>query len=66
MKSNLGGLDKALRIILGAALIVLTLTNVIGAWGWLGIIPLATGLINFCPLYSLLGFSTRKPPHDPE
>lgn len=58
MKANVGGIDKLLRIGVGALLIVLALTNVIGWWGWLGIIPLATGLMSHCALYSLFGIST--------
>jgi hypothetical protein len=42
----------------GLVLIALTLTGAIGAWGWIGVLPLATGLIGFCPAYSLFGFST--------
>jgi O-antigen ligase len=60
MKSNLGSVDRLLRLIVGAVLVVLALTGVIGAWGWLGIILLATGLINFCPLYRILGFSSDR------
>ena len=59
MKTNVGGIDKVLRIIIGLALI---------AWGvytqnWLGaigIIPLFTALVNWCPLYSIIGVSTKK------
>lgn len=58
MKSNVGGIDRILRIAAGLALIGATLAGVIGPWGWLGVVPLATGLINFCPLYTVLGFST--------
>ena len=58
MKANVGGIDKLLRIGVGALLIVLALTNVIGWWGWLGIIPLATGLMSYCALYSLFGINT--------
>lgn len=58
MKSNVGGIDRILRIAAGVALIGATLAGAIGPWGWLGVVPLATGLINFCPLYSVLGFST--------
>jgi hypothetical protein len=58
MKSNVGGTDRILRIVLGLALIGATLAGAIGPWGWLGIVPLATGLFNFCPLYTVLGFST--------
>lgn len=55
MKVNVGVTDKSVRIVVGAALIVLTLMGTIGVWGWIGIVPFATGLLNFCPLYSLLG-----------
>jgi hypothetical protein len=58
MKSNVGGIDRILRIVAGVALIGATLAGVIGPWGWVGVVPLATGLINFCPLYTVLGFST--------
>lgn len=58
MKSNVGGIDRILRIVLGVALIGLTLAGSIGWWGWLGIVPLATGLIGWCPPYAMLGFST--------
>lgn len=58
MKSNVGGIDRILRIVLGLALIAATLTGTIGAWGWLGLVPLGTALMGFCPLYTVLGFST--------
>lgn len=58
MKLNVGGLDRILRIVAGVALIGLTLAGTIGAWGWVGIVPLATGLIGFCPVYPLLGLNT--------
>lgn len=58
MKANVGGIDRVLRIVLGLALIALTLTGAIGAWGWIGLVPLATAAMGFCPLYTVLGFST--------
>jgi len=58
MKSNVGGLDRILRIVLGLVLIALTLTGTIGAWGWIGVVPLATAAFGFCPLYTVLGFSS--------
>lgn len=58
MKINVGGADRAIRIVAGLALIALALFNVIGPWGWIGILPLATGVFRFCPAYSLLGMST--------
>jgi len=60
MKLNVGSTDKILRIVVGAALIGLTVTDVIGVWGWIGIVPLATGLINWCPLYQLASLNTRN------
>jgi hypothetical protein len=58
MKANVGGIDRVLRIVLGLALIVLTLTGAIGAWGWIGLVPLATAAMGYCPLYTVLGFSS--------
>lgn len=58
MKSNVGGIDRVLRIGAGLVLIGLTLAGTIGVWGWIGVVPLVTGLAGFCPLYPLLGFST--------
>ncbi len=59
MNANVGTIDRALRIVGGAALIAWA---VMGGpvWAWIGIVPLATGLIKFCPLYSLIGMSTGK------
>ena len=64
MKSNVGGIDRVLRIVIGLVLIGLTLSGTIGVWGWLGIVPLATGVIGWCPPYALFGWSTcamKKP-----
>jgi membrane protein implicated in regulation of membrane protease activity len=58
MKSNVGGIDRIIRIILGVVLVGLTVTGKVGVWGWLGVVPLATGLIGWCPPYAILGFST--------
>ncbi len=58
MNKNVGGADKALRILAGGLLVVLTALGVIGWWGWLGVVPLLTGLFGFCPLYRLLGLNT--------
>lgn len=57
---NVGGTDKMLRIVVGLALISLVFIGPQSLWGLLGIIPLATGLINFCPVYTLLGISTAE------
>lgn len=58
MKSNVGGIDRILRIILGLALIAMTLMGMIGVWGWIGVVPLLTGAIGWCPPYALLGINT--------
>lgn len=58
MTSNVGGIDRVLRIVLGAVLVVLALTHTIGAWGYLGLIVLATGVFSFCGLYTVLGINT--------
>jgi hypothetical protein len=58
MKCNVGGIDRTLRISVGALLVALAVTNVVGWWGWLGVIPLATGLFRFCPAYPLLGITS--------
>lgn len=60
MKKNVGTIDRVLRVVVGLVLIVLALTATqpIGAFGWLGIIPLLTGLVSFCPLYPLLRINT--------
>ena len=58
MHANLGTLDRSLRIIAGVVLIGLTLAGVIGWWGWIGVVPLVTGIFRFCPLYRLLGIQT--------
>ena len=51
MKCNVGGIDRILRIAVGALLVALAITNVVGWWAWLGLIPLTTGLFRFCPAY---------------
>lgn len=57
-KTNVGGIDRTLRIVAGVVLIALAFVGPKTPWGWLGIVPLVTGLFNTCPLYSLFGFST--------
>lgn len=60
MQANVGGIDKVVRVIGGVILIALAATGTVGLWGWIGVVPLLTGLFNFCPLYSLLGIKTCK------
>ena len=58
IKSNEGTIDRSLRVVAGLILIGLAATGTVGLWGWIGVIPLATGLIGWCPLYTLLGINT--------
>lgn len=58
MQANVGSIDRWIRIVLGLALIAMTLLGAIGAWGWLGLIPLATGVFRFCPAYLPFGWRT--------
>jgi hypothetical protein len=58
MKTNVGGIDKILRVVVGIALIAMAALGVVGAWGWIGVVPLLTGLFGVCPAYSLLGMNT--------
>lgn len=60
---NVGGIDRAIRIVAGIFLISLVFfgEQVIGqnvVWGWIGVVPLVTGIFAFCPAYSLLGLKT--------
>jgi hypothetical protein len=58
MQTNIGLVDQVIRIVSGLVLIVLFATGVIGSWGLLGLVLLATGLLRFCPLYRLIGIHT--------
>jgi glyoxylate carboligase len=58
MTSNVGGIDKILRIVAGAGLIGATAAGLLPAWGYIGIVPLVTGLMGWCPLYPLIGLNT--------
>jgi hypothetical protein len=60
LTTNVGGLDRLLRVIAGIILIALVFVGPRTPWGWLGVIPLVTGLLRTCPLYTLMGVSTCK------
>jgi hypothetical protein len=60
MQKNTGSLDRTLRIAAGLVLIALVATGTIGAWGWIGVVPLATGLLGWCPAYRLFGINTCR------
>ena len=60
LAANVGTTDRIIRIVAGLALIALTLMGQIGIWGWLGLIPIATAFLKFCPAYTLFGIRTCK------
>ena len=57
MKANVGGIDKIVRILAGIALIAWALMGG-PVWAWIGVVPVATGLLGWCPAYTLLGMNT--------
>ncbi|MCB1963200.1 MAG: DUF2892 domain-containing protein [Rhodocyclaceae bacterium] len=57
MKTNVGGIDKVLRIVAGVALVAWALMGG-PVWAWIGVVPVATGLMGWCPAYTLLGMNT--------
>jgi Protein of unknown function (DUF2892) len=58
MNKNVGGYDRIARIGVGAALVVAAATGAVGLWGYLGLVPLATGLMGWCPPYAMFGINT--------
>ncbi|WP_334136059.1 YgaP family membrane protein [Tepidimonas sp.] len=64
MTRNVGTIDRAIRIVIGIALIAAAATGTIGMWGYVGIVPLATGLIGWCPPYAIFGINTCKTPSE--
>lgn len=60
MKVNVGSVDRILRVIAGLVLIGLAWQGIIGVWGWIGVVALATGVFSYCPAYGLLGIKTCK------
>lgn len=60
-KTNVGGTERMVRIVVGATLVLLVFVGPKTPWGWLGLIPLATGFLSTCPLYTLLGKSSVPP-----
>lgn len=59
MKSNVGGIDRIARIVAGLGLVAWAATGG-PVWAWIGVVPLATGAMGFCPLYPLIGLNTCK------
>jgi hypothetical protein len=62
MSRNEGTVDRALRVIAGLVLLGLAVQGMYTPWTWIGVVPLLTGLVGVCPLYSLLGIRTCKVP----
>lgn len=60
MTKNVGSTERTIRIIAGLVLIALVFVGPQTPWGWIGIVPLATGLLGWCPPYAIFGFSTCK------
>jgi len=58
MSKNEGTIDRVLRVVVGAGVLSLVFVGPQTAWGWIGIVPLLTGIVGYCPAYSLLGIST--------
>jgi len=63
MQANVGPIDKTLRVIVGLILISLVFVGPRTPWGWVGVIPLVTALVSWCPLYRLLGINTCRLKH---
>jgi len=60
MNKNVGGIDRILRVVVGVVLVALAATGTVGAWGFIGIVPILTGAIGWCPAYLPFGFSSCK------
>lgn len=56
--TNMGSVDRILRLVLGALLVIFALTGTIGVWGWLGLVFIATAFVKFCPIYKVFGMKT--------
>lgn len=57
---NVGSVDKILRIIVGLALIAIVFVGPQTPWGWIGVVPLITALVGYCPLYKVIGINTCR------
>ena len=60
MKANVGSIDRILRVLVGLVLIACVFVGPRTPLGWIGIVPLLTGMVSFCPLYSVIGVKTRS------
>lgn len=62
MKTNVGSADRAVRVVVGSALVAAAVAGAVGPWGYIGVVPLLTAAVGVCPLYSVFGFSTCPVP----
>lgn len=62
MKQNIHNIERAVRVVAGLAIVSLVFVGPQTPWAWLGLLPVATGLIGWCPPYAMLGISTCKTP----
>ena len=60
MKQNVHNIERVVRVVIGAAIVSLVFIGPQSPWGWLGLVPIATGLLGWCPPYAMLGISTCK------
>ncbi len=60
MNKNIGNIERVLRILAGIVLIALAATDTVGVWGYIGVVPLATGLMGWCPPYAMFGINTCR------
>jgi hypothetical protein len=60
LAQNVGPVDRVLRLFVGLVLLSFALAGPHAAWGWIGLLPLLTGLVGFCPLYAMVGLNTRS------
>lgn len=60
---NVGNIDRFFRVAIGLLLVSLAITGAIGVWGYIGIVPIITGVTRYCPLYKLVGLNTCPRAH---
>jgi len=62
IKKNIGNIERVIRVLVGLAIIALVFVGPKTEWGWVGIVPLLTGIVGWCPPYAMFGISTCKKP----
>jgi len=61
MQTNVGTIDRVARVVVGLTLVTAAYADALGPWAWIGILPLATGIVGNCPIYNVLGIDTCCP-----